>query len=174
MVGSCRHHNPFGQISFRMATCAGIALLLYGRAGMDPVIMLPGLGSASSVWGRTIAELGPDYECRVGDTLSDASLTSMAERVLDDAPDRFALAGVSMGGMIAMTIMRLAPERVTRLALFDTNARADTPEQAARRRSTNGAMLAVTDFRALAGPGITYMVHPQTGQDVRDAALLQN
>ena len=128
---------------------------------MDPVIMLPGLGSASSVWGRTIAELGPDYECRVGDTLSDASLTSMAERVLDDAPDRFALAGVSMGGMIAMTIMRLAPERVTRLALFDTNARADTPEQAARRRSTNGAMLAVTDFRALAGPGITYMVPPK-------------
>lgn len=136
---------------------------------MDPVIMVPGLGSDATVWERTIEELGPDYECRVGDTLSDTSLTGMAKRVLDNAPDRFALAGVSMGGMIAITIMRLAPERVTRLALFDTNAGADTPEQAARRRSSNAAMLATTDLRALIDPGIAYMVHPRTGQDVRDA-----
>ena len=136
---------------------------------MDPVIMVPGLGSDATVWERTIEELGPGYECQVGDTLSDASLMGMAERVLDNAPDRFALAGVSMGGMVAMTIMRVAPERVTRLALFDTNAKADTPEQAARRRSSNAAMLAATDLRALAGPGIAYMVHPRAGQDVRDA-----
>lgn len=77
----------------------------------------------------------------------------MAERVLNDAPDRFALAGVSMGGMVAMTIMRLAPERVTRLALFDTNARADTPEQAPRRRSANAAMLKRLIFARQPVPG---------------------
>lgn len=136
---------------------------------MDPVIMVPGLGSDATVWERTIQELGPDHDCRIGDTLSDASLAGMARRVLEDAPDRFALAGVSMGGMVAMTIMALAPERVTRLALFDTNAQADTPEQAERRQSTNSTMLAATDLRALAGPGIAYMVHPNTSREVRAA-----
>src|SRR5918997_968948 len=49
-------------------------------------------------------------------------------------PPRFALAGLSMGGYVAMEIMRRAPGRVTRLALLDTSARTDTPEQAERRR----------------------------------------
>jgi len=136
---------------------------------MDPVIMIPGLGSDATVWERTIDELGPNYRCEVGDTLSDSSLEGMAWRILEGAPARFALAGVSMGGMIAMTIMRIAPERVTRLALFDTNARPDTPEQIERRRAANAAMLAATDLRSVAGPGIAYMVHPDTRHDVRDA-----
>lgn len=136
---------------------------------MDPVVMIPGLGSDATVWERTIDELGPDYRCQVGDTLSDSSLEGMALRVLEGAPSRFALAGVSMGGMIAMTIMKIASRRVSRLALFDTNARPDTPEQISSRRETNAAMLAATDLRALAAPGIDYMVHPNTGADVRDA-----
>ena len=136
---------------------------------MDPIIMVPGLGSDAAVWARTIDALGPDYDCRVGDTLKDDSLAGMARRILDDAPDRFALAGVSMGGMVALTIMRMAPERVTHLALFDTNARADTPEQIARRRVVNEAMLAATDLRTLAAPRIAYMVHPEADRDVHDA-----
>ncbi|MGJ3626199.1 alpha/beta fold hydrolase [Sphingomonas sp. MMS24-JH45] len=135
---------------------------------MDPIIMVR-LGSDAAVWARTIVTWpGPGYDCRVGDTLSDDSLAGMARRVLDAAPDRFALAGVSMGGMVAMTIMGIAPERVTRLALFDTNARADTPEQIARPRATNDAMLAATDLRALAAPAIAYMVHPRAARDVHD------
>lgn len=136
---------------------------------MDPVTMVPGLGSDATGWERTISELGPDYDCRVGDTLSDATLLGMAKCVLAGAPDRFALAGVSMGGMIALTIMRPGPERVTRLALFDTNARPDTPDQTARRRSATSAMLAAVDLWVLAGPGVAYMVHPSTGREVRDA-----
>jgi pimeloyl-ACP methyl ester carboxylesterase len=136
---------------------------------MEPIVMVPGLGSDAAVWARAIAALGPGYDCRVGDTLSDDSLAGMARRILADAPDRFALAGVSMGGMVAMTIMTIAPERVTRLALFDTNARADTPEAIARRRAVNAAMLAATDLRALAAPTIAYMVHPNTPRDVHDA-----
>ena len=136
---------------------------------MNPVIMVPGLGSDATVWERTIEQLGPNHDCWIGDTLSDPSLASMARRILEAAPKQFALAGVSMGGMVALTIMGLAPERVTHLALFDTNARPDTPEQIARRRSVNAAMLAATDLQALAGPGIAYMVHPDTGQAVRDA-----
>lgn len=70
--------------------------------------------------------------------------------------------------MVAMTIMTLAPERVTLLALFDTDARADTPEQILRRRSTHVAMLATNELRDLAETGIGYMVHPQTSEDVRN------
>lgn len=137
---------------------------------MDPVIMVPGLGSDAAVWQPTIDAL-PGVACRVGDTLSDTSLPDMAARILADAPDRFALAGVSMGGMVALEIVRAAPGRVTRLALFDTNARPDTPEQTARRRATNAAMLAADDLAALAAPGIAHMIHPDAGDRVRDALI---
>jgi pimeloyl-ACP methyl ester carboxylesterase len=58
---------------------------------------------------------------------------ALAEQVLDAAPDRFALAGLSMGGIVAMEVIRQAPGRVTRLALLDTNPRAELPEVQARR-----------------------------------------
>lgn len=63
-----------------------------------------------------------------GDTLSD-----IARSVLDSAPARFALAGVSMGGIVAMEIVRQQPQRVSRLALLDTNPRAETAERQAMR-----------------------------------------
>jgi pimeloyl-ACP methyl ester carboxylesterase len=65
-------------------------------------------------------------DCFVGDTLSDDTLQGMAQRILDRAPATFALAGDSMGGMVALQIIRIASHRVTRLALIDTNARPDT------------------------------------------------
>ena len=59
----------------------------------------------------------------------------MATAVLRDCPwQAFALAGLSMGGYVALEIMRQRPARVTRLALLDTRARADVPEETARRR----------------------------------------
>ena len=64
-----------------------------------------------------------------GDTMG-----AFARHALDAAPDRFALCGLSMGGYVALEIMRQVPERVTHLILMDTSARADTPEQTARRR----------------------------------------
>ena len=61
-------------------------------------------------------------------------MAAIARRILAAAPPRFALAGLSMGGYIAFEIMRQAPERVAKLALLDTGARADTPEQTERRQ----------------------------------------
>lgn len=135
---------------------------------MDPLIMIPGLGSDAAVWARTIAALGPDIDCQVGDTLSDDTLAGMAARILADAPPRFALAGVSMGGMVALEIMRAAPERVSRLALIDTNALPDSPEQTARRAATNAAVAKAADMKALSEGSLAYMVHPDTPRDVRD------
>lgn len=96
--------------------------------------MIPGLASDATVWERTIAALGETAECTVGDTLSDDTIGGMAKRILTAAPPRFALAGVSMGGMVAMEIMRLAPGRVTHLALFDTYAGTDSEAMKDERR----------------------------------------
>jgi len=57
------------------------------------------------------------------------STKELAENILLDAPERFALLGLSMGGIVAMEIIKYAPERVTRLALLDTNPMADAPER---------------------------------------------
>jgi len=69
---------------------------------MDTLLMLPGLGSDDAVWGRTIAELDGKVRCSVGDIRPDDSLDGMARRVLAHAPPTFALAGVSLGGMVAL------------------------------------------------------------------------
>jgi pimeloyl-ACP methyl ester carboxylesterase len=106
-------------------------------------------------------------ETQIGDTLQDATLADMARRILTAAPPRFVLAGVSMGGMVAMEIMRLAPERVAALALIDTNARPDTEEQKARRQAINAAMLAADDIRTLGGSSLDYLVHRSAPQSVR-------
>lgn len=127
---------------------------------MTPLILIPGLGSDAAAWQPTINELGEDVGCQVGGTLNDSTFEGMVRRILADAPDRFAMAGASMGGIVALEMMRTAPECVAQLALADTNARSDTPEQTARRRATNAAMLATNDLAALAGPGIAYMLHP--------------
>ena len=60
-------------------------------------------------------------------------MAAIAARILADAPPRFALAGLSMGGYIAFAMMRQAPERIAKLALLDTSARADMPEQTGGR-----------------------------------------
>ena len=130
------------------------------------LVLVPGLGSNGIVWERTIAALGDAAECTIGDTLCDDTLPAMAARILADAPPRFALAGVSMGGMVAMEIVAQAPDRVERLALFDTNARPDTTEQTARRRATNVALAAAPDPSLLARAGRGTLIHPMHDPEV--------
>jgi pimeloyl-ACP methyl ester carboxylesterase len=74
------------------------------------LVLVPGLGSDAAVWRRTIAALGNDCRCLVGDTLNDDTLQGMARRILGQTPQSFALAGVSMGGMVALEMMRAAPD----------------------------------------------------------------
>jgi pimeloyl-ACP methyl ester carboxylesterase len=136
------------------------------------LVLAPGLGSDAAVWRRTIAALGDDCHCLVGDTLRDDTLAGMARRILDQAPQRFALAGVSMGGMVALEMMKAAPERVTRLALVDTNARPDTFRQKIYRRLVNLVVGTSKDYGRLAQRNLGSLVHPSTADDVR-AELVQ-
>lgn len=100
----------------------------------EPLILLPGLLNDAALWDHQIATLGDMAAITVADLSLDDSIEAMAGRVLATAPSRFALAGLSMGGYVAQEIMRRAPERVMRLALVDTAARADLPEQSEFRR----------------------------------------
>lgn len=98
------------------------------------LILVPGLLCDSRLWDHQTRYLADCADIRVADTLRDDSIADMASRLLDTAPDRFALAGLSMGGYVALEVMRQAPDRVSRLAILDSSARADTEEQTSRRR----------------------------------------
>jgi pimeloyl-ACP methyl ester carboxylesterase len=133
---------------------------------MQNLVMIPGLGSDAAVWKRTITALDGEVDCLVGDTHSDRSLRGMAQRILGQSPKTFALAGVSMGGMVALEMMKIAPERVTRLALIDTNARPDAMARKAYRYLAN--LVAITaNFERLSERSVSSLVHPSTPNDVR-------
>src|SRR5665213_1853543 len=94
-----------------------------------PLVLLPGLLLDAELWRHQIANLADVATPIVGDLTRHQSIAAMATAMLAEAPDSFSLAGLSMGGYVAQEILRQAPHRVLRLALLDTNARADTDEQ---------------------------------------------
>ena len=98
-----------------------------------PLVLVPGLLCSARLYAPQIAALWPHGPVMVADHRRDAEMNGIAERILAEAPPRFALAGLSMGGYIAFAMMRIAPERIARLALLDTSARPDMPEQKAAR-----------------------------------------
>ena len=98
-----------------------------------PVIFLPGSLCDERVFADQLREI--DQPCEVADLTLDDSIAAMAIRVLRAAPPRFALVGLSMGGIVASEIARLASERVLAMALLDTNLGvADDLQLRTRRR----------------------------------------
>ncbi|MFZ1104176.1 MAG: alpha/beta fold hydrolase [Hyphomicrobiaceae bacterium] len=98
------------------------------------LVLVPGLLCTAALWAPQIAALADMADCTVADHTRHDAMAGIASSILATAPERFALAGLSMGGYIAYEIVRQAPERVERLALLDTGYRADTPERTAGRR----------------------------------------
>jgi pimeloyl-ACP methyl ester carboxylesterase len=100
-----------------------------------PIVLIPGLGTDSRLYAGQLPALWRFGAVTVANQTRQNSMAAIAANILAHAPPRFALAGLSMGGYVALEIMRQAPERVLRLALLDTTARPDTPEQTERRRA---------------------------------------
>ena len=100
-----------------------------------PLVLIPGLLGSARLYSPQIPALWRLGAVMVADHTRDDSMAGIARRILTSAPGRFALAGLSMGGYVAFEILRQAPERVAKLALLDTSARPDTPEQSAGRRA---------------------------------------
>jgi len=99
-----------------------------------PLALLPGLLCDAALWRPQIDALSDIADPRVADLTSQDSIAAMAESVLAAMPERFALAGLSMGGYVALEIVARAPQRVTRLALLDTRFQPDSAADSARRR----------------------------------------
>ena len=97
-----------------------------------PILLVPGLICSPRIFAPVIPALWRCGPVTVANHVRDDNMGAIARRILAEAPPRFALAGHSMGGYIAFEIMRQAPDRVAKLALMSTQARADTPEASAR------------------------------------------
>ena len=100
------------------------------------LILVPGLLCDAALWAPQVQALRDAAEIFIPDLTRDATMEGMAKRVLDEAPfERFAIAGLSMGGYVALEMMRQAPQRIERLALLDTRARPDSADEGERRRT---------------------------------------
>jgi len=143
-----------------------------------PLLLVPGLASSARIYAPVVPALWRFGPVMIANHIRDDSMAAIARRVLSEAPPRFALAGHSMGGYIALAIMRQTPERVLKLPLINTQARPDTPEATARRRglmerARRGELSAAREemFPELVHPsrhddaGIRKLVHEQ-GEDV--------
>ena len=130
-----------------------------------PLILVPGLLCTADLWAHQIAHLGDVAVPMVtAEHARHDSLGAIAAAILGAAPHRFALAGLSMGGYIALEIMRQAPERVAKLALLDTSARADTAEQMARRQELL-AQASIGQFKGVTPRLLPFLLHPDRLQD---------
>ncbi len=138
------------------------------------LLLLPGMPLDAALWDHQSRHLVDVAVPLVADLTACDSIAAMADGVLASAPGRFALAGLSMGGYVALEILRRAPERVERLALLDTNARADTPEQTANRRDAV-ALARQGKYGAVMRAGLPRLVHPDRLSDrpLVDAVLAQ-
>ena len=114
---------------------------------MTPLVLIPGMMCDARMWVDLAAALHPRPVIHALPSGAD-TVAGLAAGVLRMAPPRFALAGLSMGGIVAMEVLAQAPERVERLALLDTNPRAEAPEVQVRRgsqieRALSGGLRAV-------------------------------
>jgi len=88
-------------------------------------MLLPAMGCDGQLWARQIMDLADLAQPEFGDLSQDDTIGAMAARVLAAAPPRIAVAGVSLGGYVAMEMVRQAPGRIERIALFGTRATMD-------------------------------------------------
>jgi pimeloyl-ACP methyl ester carboxylesterase len=100
-----------------------------------PIVLVPGLLTSARLYGPQLPVLWRLGPVTVADHTRDATMAAIASRILAAAPPSFALVGLSMGGYIAFEILRQTPDRVASLALLDTTARPDTPDQTQRRHT---------------------------------------
>lgn len=103
-----------------------------------PIVLIPGLLASPRLYAEQIPELWRAGPVTVAQHTRDDSMGAIARGILASAPERFALAGLSMGGYICFELLRQAPERIVKLVLLDTSARPDTPELSEQRRAQVG------------------------------------
>lgn len=134
-------------------------------AERQPLILIPGLSDDSALWAHQVHHLSDIADAKAADISDHETVETMAQSVLDHAPWRFALAGFSLGGYVSLAILRAAPERVTKLALIGTSARADTDARRTERKQQIEAMAKPGGFEEHARRDLSYVIHPSRLDD---------
>lgn len=117
-----------------------------------PIVLVAGLNCSARLFAGQIPLLWQFGPVTIADHRRDDNIAALARRVLATAAPRFALAGLSMGGYIALEIMRQAPQRVAKLALLDTGAGAETADRTEARKpllelARRGRFAEITDLQ---------------------------
>jgi pimeloyl-ACP methyl ester carboxylesterase len=133
------------------------------------LVLVPGLWTDEALFAPQCQALADEASVVVADVGQDDTLSGMAQRLLASVSGPFAIAGLSMGGYVAQEVIRQAPERITHLALLDTNARADRPEQQAQRAAL-AARVTAGEGRAVCDELLEFLIHPDHRSD---AALVE-
>lgn len=128
------------------------------------LVLVPGLLCTKRLWAAQIDGLADIAEITVATHDKDDTIAAIARRALAEAPERFALAGLSMGGYVAFEMWRQAPERIERLALLDTRVGLDGPEEAQRRRDLL-ALVEQGEFTGVHERMMPLFVHPDRLDD---------
>jgi len=128
------------------------------------------MGCSARLWAGVRRELD-GVDSRV-EELDEPDLDQCVEALLDRLPDRFALAGLSLGGIVAMAVVRTASERVTRLCLLDTNARPPTETQREAWASQIAILEAGESARSLQTRLLPALLHPDASPEVVEQTLL--
>jgi pimeloyl-ACP methyl ester carboxylesterase len=124
------------------------------------ILLVPGYMADATLWDDVAAPLERFGPLLHADLRHDATIEDMAARAVANAPERFILAGFSMGGYVAREIVRLAPERVQALVLIATSSRADSPSLR-QSRGTVGKAAPSVAFSGLSKTAIATSLHPQ-------------
>lgn len=129
-----------------------------------PLLLLPGVLCDGALWQHQTETLRDIADITVADLTREDQAGLAAQRLLAQAPEEFALAGLSMGGYVALEIMRQAPDRVMRLALIDTSARPDTHEKI-RFRQELIDLARTGQFKGVTPRLLPQLIHPDRLDD---------
>jgi pimeloyl-ACP methyl ester carboxylesterase len=136
-----------------------------------PLVLCPGLLCDAALWAPQVAALADIAECWIPDLTQQDTMRAMGEFVLCEAPwQEFALAGLSMGGYVALEILRQAPQRVRKLALLDSRARPEMPADSERRRQLMTLAQSARGFAPVNSRMLPLLVHPDR---IKDEPLVQ-
>ncbi len=133
---------------------------------MAPLLLLPGLSSTPELWDAVRAALPVGISARALENAALEDIDAIAAEILAAAPPRFALAGFSFGGYVALAIAAKAADRIERLALIATGSNADSPEAAASRKRL--IEIAQSDYGSIDARMTKFLLHPDR---IDDAAI---
>lgn len=137
-----------------------------------PTVLIPGLYATPRLLAAQLPALWRHGPVTVADHTRGATFAQVATNILETAPPRFALAGLSMGGALALEVVRRAPERVERLALLSSFSTPDTETAKGFRRAAIDELRAGR-LDALVEASFPALVHASRAQDTTLLAIMQ-